>query len=102
MEPFRALIGDFVLSYHTKLAKDSFEKHGGRLRERCRMFLKQQEEIEMMEAIDRLLDRKVPYVRRKWTRATKIRTGIKEEPVRLVQHLRGNRSIYEPFMFEDY
>ena len=54
MEPFRALIEDFLLSYHTRLGKDSFEKHGDRI------FLKGDEEIGMIKALNHLLDQKVP------------------------------------------
>ena len=91
MEPFRALIEDFVLSYHTRLGRDSFEKHGTQHGYPSRVFLRKEEEIETIEAINNLLDRKVPYVRRKWTKATKIRTVIREEPMKLVQYLRGNK-----------
>lgn len=71
MESFRALIEDFLLSYHTQLGKDTFEKHGD-----C-MFLKQGEEIEMIKAINTLLDQKFPYVRRNYTKTTKIRTVVR-------------------------
>ena len=99
MEPFRALIEDFALSYHTRLGRDSFEKHGTQHGYPSRVFLRKEEEIEMMQAVDRLLDKKIPYVRRKWTRTTKIRTVIKEEPVKLVQHLRENK-MFEPFLVD--
>jgi len=83
MEPFRALIEDFLISHHTRFGKDSFEKHGDR------MFLKQGEEIKMIKAINGLLDQKVPYVRRNYTKTTKIRTVIGEEPIKLAQYIRG-------------
>jgi len=93
MEPFRALIEDFLLSYNTKLGKDSFEKHGDR------MFLKQDEEIKIIKSINRLLDTKVPYVRRNYTKTTKIRTVIREEPIRLAQYIRERSPEFAPFSF---
>jgi len=96
MEPFRALIEDFILSYHTRLGRDSFERHGTQRGYPSRVFLRKEEEIEMIRAVDRLLDKKIPYVRRKWTRKTRIRTVIKEEPVRLVQYVRERKFAYEP------
>ena len=60
------------------------ENHGDR------MFLKQDEEIEMIKAINHLLDKKVPDIRRNYTKTTKIRTVIREEPIKLVQYIRGN------------
>ncbi len=90
MEPFRALIEDFLLSYHTMLGRDSFDKHGDR------MFLKKPEEIEMIKAINHLLDKKVPYVRRNYTKTTKIRTVIRGEPIKLAQHIRGKTKNFSP------
>lgn len=80
MEPYRALIEDFLLSYHIKFGKDSFEKHGDR------MFLRQDEEIAMIQVINRLLDKKVPYVCRNYIKTTKIRTVIREEPIQLAHY----------------
>jgi len=91
MESFRALIEDFLLSYHTQLGKDSFEKHGDR------MFLKQDEEIKMIRAINNLLDQKVPYVRRNYTKTTKVRTVIKEEPIKLANYIREHTLNFIPF-----
>jgi len=99
MEPFRALIEDFALSYHARLGKESFEKHGGTIREPHRIFLKKDEEIEMIKPVNRLLDVKVPYVRRNYTKITKIRTVIKEEPINLGQHIRG-KSTYKPTIIQ--
>ena len=42
IEPFRVAVEEFLLSYHQTLSKDSFERHGER------MFLKKEEEIEMI------------------------------------------------------
>jgi len=90
MESFRALIEDFLLSYHSKIGKDSFEKHGDR------MFLKQEDEIKMIKAINGLLDQKVPYVRRNYTKTTKIRTVIREEPIKLAQYIREKTENFSP------
>jgi len=40
---------------------------------------------------------KVPYVRRNYTKTTKIRTVIREEPVKLAQYIRGKTPKFEPF-----
>ena len=53
-----------------------------------------------MKAVDRLLNRKVPYVRRKWTKTTRIRTVIREEPVRLTQYIRGRRTSFRPTLLK--
>jgi len=50
------------------------------------LFLKKDEEIEMIKAINGLLDQQVPYVRRNYT---KVRTIIREEPIKLAQYIRG-------------
>ena len=96
MEPFRALTEDFLLSYHTRIGKDGFEKHGDR------MFLKQDEEIGMIKAINRALDTKVPYVRRNYTKTTRIRTVIREEPIQLARYIRGKGPKLKPFFINPY
>ena len=63
------------------------------------MFLKQDEEIAMIKAINRTLDIKVPYVRRNPTKTTRIRTVIREEPIKLAQYLRGKSPEYQPFVY---
>ena len=64
MEPFRALIEDFLLAYHANLGKDSFEKLGTDSKRPARIFLKQDEEIKMIEVVNRILDKKLSCVRR--------------------------------------
>lgn len=59
---------DFILFNRMKLGKDSFKKHGGR------MLLKQDKEIEIIKAINHLIDKKGPCVRRNYIR---IRTKIR-------------------------
>ena len=52
--------------------------------------LKQDEKIGIFKAINLILDKKAPYVRRNYTKTTKIRTVIREEPIKLAQYIRGN------------
>jgi len=61
-----------------------------------RMFLRKDEEIEMIKAINRLKD-KVLYVSRNYTKTTKIRTFITDEPYKLEQYIRGKSSKFKPF-----
>jgi len=63
------------------------------------LFLKKDEEIEMIKAINGLLEQKVPYVRRNYTKATKIRTIFREEPIKLAQYIRGKRAWLDTYSY---
>ena len=88
-EIFRTLIEDFLGTYHQNLEPESFEQKGKRI------FLKPDEKLKLILALNRLFKKKVPYKRRNFSKTTTIRTIIKEEPLKLAQYLRGNK-IYEP------
>ena len=64
------------------------------------LFLKKDEEIEMIKAINNPLDQKVPNVRRKYNKATKIRTIFREEPRKLVQYIRGKSTEFISYFFD--
>ena len=61
------------------------------------MFLKQDAEIEMIKTINQMLNERVPYERRNYTKTTKIRTVIGEEPIKLTQYIRGKSKEFNPF-----
>ena len=90
-EIFRALIEEFLIGYHQNLEPESFEQKGKRI------FLKPDEKLKLILALNRLFKKKVPYKRRNFSKTTTVRTIIKEEPIKLAQYLRGNK-IYEPFV----
>ena len=53
----------------------------------------------MVLAINKLFNRKINHTRIKnLGNKAKIRTIIKEEPIKLAQYLRGNKSTYEPII----
>ena len=86
----------FLLLHYVNLGKDSFERHGSQRGYPSRVFLRKEEETEMIDALDKLPERKIPYVRRDWTKNTRIRTVVKEEPVRLTQYIRGKTQDFCP------
>ena len=92
-ELFRMFIEDFLLTYHSKLEKDSFEKHDNR------MFLKYSEKFEMIKSIIEKLDEKIPYNRRNYSKTTKIRTIIKEETIKLAQYILEKKYRFIPCSF---
>ena len=62
-----------------------------------RMFLKQRESYRMIRAINELFDKKIKHQRiKKFGKYSTIKTTIKEEPIKLAQHLRGEKERYEP------
>lgn len=89
-EVFRALIEDFLVTYHQKLEPESFEQKGKR------MLLNPNEKLKLILEVNRIFKRKVPYKRRNYSKTTTIRTIIKEEPIKLAQYLRENKACYEP------
>jgi len=83
------LIEDFIITYHQNLEPESFEQ------KEKRVFLKPNEKLKMILEVNRLFKKKVPYKRRNYSKTTTIRTIIKEEPIKLAQYLRENKT-YEP------
>jgi len=78
---FRALIEDFLLTYHQNLEPESFEQKGKRT------YLKPEEKLKLILEVNRLFKRKVPYKRRNFSKITTIRTITKEEPIKLAQYI---------------
>ena len=91
-ELFRQLIDKFVLSYVLKLdIEESFEKRGNRA------FLTPKETGKFIMALNKLFDRKVDHTRiKQFGKKTKIRTIIREEPIKLAQFLRDQKPEYNP------
>lgn len=91
-ELFRQLIDKFVLSYITKIdIEESFENRGNRA------FLKPKETGKFIKAVNKLFDRKVDHTRiKQFGKKTKIRTIIREEPLKLAQFLRGQKPECQP------
>jgi hypothetical protein len=51
----------------------------------------------MMEEINELFDRRIRHQRiKKYGEQSKIRTAIREEPIKLAQYLREEKEGYEP------
>ena len=90
-EIFRALIENFLVTYHQKLEPGSFEQKGKR------SFLKT-EELRLIIEIKCLLKRRISYTRRKYSKKATIRTIIKEEAIKLAQYLRENNTSLQPFI----
>jgi len=91
-EIFRALIEDFLITYHQYLEPESFEQRGQRI------YLKPREKLNMILAINKLFNRRINHTRIKnFGKKAKIRTIIKGgESIKLAQYLRGNTTIYKP------
>ena len=54
----------------------------------------------MIKVINGVLDTKAPYVRRNYTKTTRIRTVIREEPIQLAQYIRGKSSEFNPYSID--
>lgn len=94
-EIFRGMIDEFLIEYSQKLTEESFERKGER------MFLKQKESYKMIKAINELFDKRIKHQRiKKYGERSKIRTAIREEPVKMAQYLRGEKGDYHPASFE--
>jgi CRISPR-associated protein Cas1 len=94
-EIFRGLIDEFLIDYSQKLKEDDFEDKGGR------MFLKREESYRLIKAINELFDRRIKHQRiKRFGEYSKIRTAIREEPIKLAQYLRGDKERYEPVVLK--
>jgi CRISPR-associated protein Cas1 len=94
-EIFRGLIDEFSISYSQKVNENDFENKNGR------MFLKKNESYKMIKAINELFDKRIKHQRiKKYGEQSKIRTAIREEPMKLAQYLRGEKERYEPALLE--
>jgi CRISPR-associated endonuclease Cas1 len=93
IEPFRAVVEDFLLIYHETLNMNSFEKVGNR------MYLRKDEEIEFLKAVLKQLEKKVHYLRYDSMIKGKIRTVIKEDTIKLAQYIRDQHQKFIPHSF---
>jgi len=61
------------------------------------MFLKREESYKMIKAINELFDKRIKHQRiKRFGEYSKIRTAIREEPIKLGQYLRDEKERYEP------
>jgi len=75
----------------TRARSDSFALHGKR------SFLKREPMISFTRALDRHIDTtRIPYNYRDNSKTTRIRTAIKEEPIKLAQYIRNKHKDYGP------
>ena len=90
-EIFRSLIDDFTINYSRKLSEKDFERRGRRV------FLKRGESYKLIKAIDKFFDERIKHQRiKRFGTHSKIRTAIREEPMKLAQYLRGEKEKYGP------
>ena len=91
-EIFRGLIDELLVDYTQRLSEGSFKRKGEKV------FLKQMESYRMIKAINELFDKRIQHQRiKKYGEHLKIRTVIREEPIKLAHYLRGEKERYEPF-----
>ena len=90
IEPFRVVVEEFVLAYHEKLTQSSFEKVGKRI------YLKKDEEIQFITALNKKLRKRVQYQRYDKPVKARIKTIVKEEPIKLAQYIRNKHRDYQP------
>jgi len=93
IEPFRYFIDDFLLSYILKLdPKDSFEMEGRK------PYLTPIEMKNFIIEVSKIFDKTLDHQRiKKLGKKSKLRTIIKEEPIKLAQYLRGEKTEYTPY-----
>lgn len=59
------------------------------------MFLKRKKGYKLIKAINGLFDKRIKHQRiKKYGEYSKIRTAVKEEPMKLAQYLRGEKKGY--------
>lgn len=55
---------------------------------------------ELIKAINELFDKRIKHQSiKKYEGHSKIRTAIREEPIKLAQYLRGEKEIYDSVLF---
>ena len=90
-EIFRGLIDEFLIDYSKGLSEESFERKGER------MFLKRKESFKLIKALNGLFDKRIEHQRiRRIGERPRIRTAIRQEPIKLAQYLRGEKENYMP------
>ena len=92
-EPFRHFIEDFIIEYIQELdPRDSFQKQGPR------WFLTSREMKKYIMELNKMFDKTIEHQRiKKFGKRAKIRTIIKEEPIKLGQYLRNEKRSYFVF-----
>lgn len=61
--------------------------------------MKQKDSYKMIKAINDLFDKRIEHQRiKKYGQRSKIRTAVREEPMKLGQYLRGEKGSYEPIL----
>ncbi len=88
-EIFRTVIEDFLVMYHQNIEPESFEPKGNRI------FLKPEPKLELILEINRLFKKRIPYLRRNYSKKATIRTIIREKTIKLAQFIKRNGSNYE-------
>jgi len=93
IELFRYNVDEFLVSYILKLdPKDSFEMEGKK------PYLTSLEMKNYIIELSKTFDKTIKYQRiKKFGKKSKLRTVIKEEPIRLAQYLRGEKTEYLSF-----
>jgi CRISPR-associated protein Cas1 len=94
IEPFRIVVEEFILSYRETLSQNSFEKVGKRV------FLTKDEEINFIQAMNKKLSKRVHYQRYGKPVKARIKTIIKEEPIKLAQYIRNKHQKYQPHIMK--
>ena len=80
-----------LIEYSKELSVNDFENRNGR------MFLKKKGSYRLIKAVDQLFDKRIKHQRiKKYGEHSKIRTMIREEPIKLGQYLRDEKEGYKP------
>jgi hypothetical protein len=64
------------------------------------MYLKKDEEIQFIQEITKKLGKRVSYQRYGKPVKERIKTIIKEEPIKLAQYIRNKHQKYQPHIFQ--
>jgi CRISPR-associated protein Cas1 len=93
IEPFRYNVDEFLITYILKIdPKDSFEMEGKK------PYLTSMEMKNYILELSKTFDNTLEHQRiKKFGKRAKLRTLIKEEPIRLAQYLRDEKTEYIPF-----
>ena len=64
-----------------------------------RVYLTKEEEIQFIQAMNKTLKKRVNYQRYDKPVKARIKTIIKEEPIKLAQYIRNKHQEYQPHVF---
>jgi CRISPR/Cas system-associated endonuclease Cas1 len=76
------------------LTQNSFEKVGKRI------YLTKAEEVQFITDLNKILRKRVHYQRYDKPVKARIKTIIKEEPIKLAQYIRNKHQKYQPHIFQ--